>query len=211
MSRSPSTVLAKLALALSALALLGGCATTYEPRSATGGYQERAVGPNRWYVEFFGNGKTTRDTVSAYWLYRCAELTSQKGFDYFVIISKTPPPEARAGVLRVAHERRQGLEFTALKSADAADAPIYVRTATITIWSWHGVIELRKGAADDEERPVFVARTILEKLGPQVLAATQRGRNIRLPRDLFAGEQRQPRSAAGAVRLEDLDALLPGE
>jgi len=58
-------------------ALLAGCATAYQPHSSSGGYKDRPDGANRHFVEFHGNGKTTRDTVLAYWLYRCAELAQR--------------------------------------------------------------------------------------------------------------------------------------
>src|SRR5258705_5923006 len=197
MPQSALTVLARLAVALTAVALLGGCATPYQAVSFGGGYREREVGPNRWYVEFFGNGRTTLDTVTAYWLYRCADLTSQKGFDYFVLVSKTPPPEARFDALRAAREREEDRQFIPLESG--AGVPVYVPAATIRSWSRHGVIELRNGDAEDDDRPNFVAKTVLDKLGPQVRIAMQRGRNIVLPKDFAVSEEDGPPSASGPV------------
>ncbi len=202
MPQSPWKVPARLALALAAIVLLGACATPYQEKSLGGGYQEREVGPNRWYVEFFGNGYTTRDTVVAYWLYRCAELTAQKGFDYFVMISKRPAPGA---ALQDADEA----SLIRAKGGGTSYVPIYVPGGGVTTWSSRGVIELRKGDAESEPRPTFVAREVLEKLGPPVRQAMESGKNVVLPKSIFAREEREPRPASEGVKLEDLDALLP--
>jgi hypothetical protein len=214
MPQSPWVVLTKLALATGAIVLFGACATPYQARSFSGGYQEREAGPNRWYVEFFGNGHTTRDTVSAYWLYRCAELTRQKGFDYFVVVAKKPEAGARLEDLdiefrRAAGESGDGREILRARGGGTSYVPMYAPGGTVTTWSSRGVIELHKGDAESDERPAFVAKEILEKLGPPVQAAMQSGENIVLPRNLFVREERAPQRATGGVKLEDLDALLP--
>ena len=68
-------------------AALAGCATTYQPTGATGGFKEMELKPDIWHVAFSGNGYTTVETVQTYWLYRCAELALEKGFDGFEVIS----------------------------------------------------------------------------------------------------------------------------
>jgi len=198
-------------------AFLAGCVgpTAYQPWGATGGYRERLVGENRYYVEFFGNGFTTRDTVMAYWLHRCAELTQQKGFEYFVMVSKTPPPGAslygpQIEINRVAAEDDGDPGVVRAKGGGVTYVPIYVPGGTITTWSSRGVIELRKGNAEADERPTYVAKDLLEKLGPPIKQAMQSRTNVTLPDDLFGREDRAARSgSAGGVKLDDLDALLP--
>jgi hypothetical protein len=194
-------------------ALLAGCATVtpYQPRAFSGGYQERLVGPNRWYVEFFGNGHTTRETVTAYWLYRCAEVTQEKGFDYFVFIAKTPPPGAAA-------EPTEETETKVLARGGGGYVPIYtfVPGQTITTWSARGVIELRKGepSPSDETRS-HVAKELLSALAPAVREAMAAGKNVKLPTDYQVANEERPAApqppGAAAVKLEDLDALLPKE
>src|SRR5947208_94690 len=182
-----------------ASAFLAGCATptAYQPKSWTGGYQERAVGKNRWYVEFYGNGRTTRDTVMAYWLHRCAELTMLKGYDYFVLISKTP--QAR-GVPDIDIRYASGDDDPAVlhaKGGGGGYVPVYVPGGTVTTWSARGVIELHIGSADSEERPHFVANELLDKLKPLVQEATASGKNVVLPKDMFvASEQSDAPPAA---------------
>ena len=74
------------------LLFLASCATKYAP--ATGsfwdghtGYSEIALDSTTWQVTFCGNNNTSDDIVNRYALYRSAELTDQRGFDYFVILN----------------------------------------------------------------------------------------------------------------------------
>lgn len=73
-----------------ALALLAtACATPtpYQPLTrrgaATGGYSDFQVEPNRFRVTFAGNSMTSRETVETYLLYRAAQLTVERGYDWF--------------------------------------------------------------------------------------------------------------------------------
>lgn len=74
-------------IAVLSVIVLCACATPYAHEGLTGGYSEDELEPGIWRVQFFGNGYTNRETVQTFWLYRAAELTLQKGFDGFEIIS----------------------------------------------------------------------------------------------------------------------------
>jgi hypothetical protein len=67
---------------------LSGCVTSYQPFGMTGGYSESEIEPGTWRVQFRGSGATTLGTVRAYWLYRCASLATEKGFDGFDVLSR---------------------------------------------------------------------------------------------------------------------------
>lgn len=82
----------KLTLAGIAGALaLGACATEtgYVP-AAEGpyGFSESRIESNRFQVTFSGNALTDLETVERYLLYRAAELTSQNGYDYFIMVNR---------------------------------------------------------------------------------------------------------------------------
>lgn len=195
----------KKSLAVLAAALaLASCATAYQPRSMTGGYQERQLSEARWYVEFFGNGNTKRDTVFGFWLNRCAELTVDKGYDYFVYISKEPrTAEADSGIVRTAGK-------------GGAPSYIYVpgSTGTVTTWSARGTIEMRRGEADPYDGRQQNARALMAKLAPLMRQARENGGNITLPTDLLAAtEDADSRPPAGnsPVRMQDLEGLMPKE
>ena len=78
---------------MTALALsLASCASTgpyYQPLEAghvsRGGYSEVRLDEDRFEVTFVGNRLTSREQVEAYLLYRAAELTLEHGRDWFVI------------------------------------------------------------------------------------------------------------------------------
>lgn len=60
------------------------------------GYYEDNVGENEYVVEFRGNIKTTSAMTKNFVLYRCAELTHEKGFDHFVLLGLEDAPYALA-------------------------------------------------------------------------------------------------------------------
>lgn len=77
-----------MALAAAILVLMG-CATPTVYSPATGpegfGFSEQQIDSNSYRISFSGNSSTTRTAVENSLLYRAAELTLAKGYDYFVI------------------------------------------------------------------------------------------------------------------------------
>ena len=80
-------------------AALLGCAkpALYQPMQDEVGYGQQQLEENRYKVWFAGNRATPRETVENYVLYRCAELTLEKGYDYFVLSDRSTEGEHRAG------------------------------------------------------------------------------------------------------------------
>lgn len=77
--------------------IAGGCATAYQSSGFTGGYKDAKLDENTYRVSFQGNGMTSRETVEIYGLYRCAELTVERGFDYFISIDGADGSTVTAG------------------------------------------------------------------------------------------------------------------
>lgn len=75
----------KLIIGIFTLCVLSACVTKYQPAGLTGGYSEMQLNNNAYQVHFSGNGYTSSNTVKAYLLRRCAELTIEKGYKYFII------------------------------------------------------------------------------------------------------------------------------
>jgi hypothetical protein len=75
-----------------ALGLLAACAaqTPYQPSSAESryGFSETPIEQNRLRISFRGNTLTERETVETYLLYRAAEATIERGFDYFIVANR---------------------------------------------------------------------------------------------------------------------------
>ncbi len=63
---------------------LVACATPYQKLGATGGYEDFPISGNSYHVSFHGNGLIGSAKVNQYFLRRCAEITLEKGFDFFV-------------------------------------------------------------------------------------------------------------------------------
>jgi len=66
--------------------LFCACATQYQKVGFTGGYSDYPLGNDQYAVDFEANAFTKHSTVDKYLLYRCAELTIEKGFNYFVVL-----------------------------------------------------------------------------------------------------------------------------
>jgi hypothetical protein len=82
----------KITVILTAIALLISCATPYQPKSFMGGYTDSRIDSNTARVTFYGNGHTSRETVENDMLYRCAQVTLNDGYDYFVIVEGETTP-----------------------------------------------------------------------------------------------------------------------
>jgi hypothetical protein len=89
----------KVLAAVAAAAALVACATTtmYQPAAQPGGYgySETQMEANRARVNFRGNSLTSRETVESLLLFRAAELTLARGFDYFVIATRNTDTRTR--------------------------------------------------------------------------------------------------------------------
>jgi hypothetical protein len=76
------------------LAALTACTTPtpYQPLTtsgaARGGYSDQRIEDNRYRVTFTGNSMTSRETVETYLLYRAAQLTVDRGYDWFVMADR---------------------------------------------------------------------------------------------------------------------------
>ena len=68
-----------------ALLLLAGCATPYQSHAFRGGYSDKRIDGNTFEVHFGANQLTAQDTKYAFFLYRCSEVTTNNGDNYFVI------------------------------------------------------------------------------------------------------------------------------
>lgn len=52
------------------------------------GYKDTKLSSNQFQVSFTANHTTADQTAYSYCLYRCAEVTKENGFDYFIITSE---------------------------------------------------------------------------------------------------------------------------
>jgi hypothetical protein len=74
----------KIALFAVLACVLTGCSTPYQPNSLLGGYTDYMVAPDEAIVTFYGNGYTPAMKVIQMAARRCAEVTLQHSYRYFV-------------------------------------------------------------------------------------------------------------------------------
>lgn len=95
----------RLPAVLAGAALLAGCATVtpYQPQVSrgpvSGGYTDTQVEPDRLRVSFAGNTLTSRETVEVGLLYRAAELTLARGYDWFELADRATDRKAYASAV----------------------------------------------------------------------------------------------------------------
>lgn len=82
---APGVLIKNVAL-LWILALVG-CATQYQPQGLTGGYSDLLRAPDEAVIAFHGNGFTSAERAGEMAALRCAEVTLQHGYRYFVLLS----------------------------------------------------------------------------------------------------------------------------
>lgn len=68
------------------LLLLSACATAYTPSGWSGGFSSVQIDQNVFRVYFNGNASTSKERSKDFTLLRCADISLENGFRYFVII-----------------------------------------------------------------------------------------------------------------------------
>ncbi len=153
--------------------LLNGCATTYQPVAFKGGYSHIQVDANTFRVSFRGNGYTPRDRVETYLMYRCAELTAETGYDYFIIVGGST--DAGHGLISTPGTYRStttgsAMAFgnTAYGSATTTGTYTPGQTFIITKHTGTAMIKVFKGEKPPDNPSAFVAREVLQFLGSSI-------------------------------------------
>ena len=153
--------------------LLTACATRYQPVGFTGGHSEVQVDANTYKVSFRGNGYTSRDGVETYLMYRCAELTVETGYDYFVIVWGST--DARHGLVTTPGTYTSSTTGSAMAYGNtaygsSATTGIYTPGQTLIITKHDGTatIKVFKGAKPLDNPNAFVAKEVLQYLSPHI-------------------------------------------
>jgi len=117
-------------IVLPAALLLAGCGTAYQPDGVSGGYSDRLEGSTA-QVSFRGNGLTTPDALHSFVLRRCAEVTLEDGYSYFVLVRTEAPLEGTDKVYSMKVETATIEMYQGIKpenEARAYDAASLMRT-----------------------------------------------------------------------------------
>lgn len=178
------------ALLLAAL-LLSGCAvvTPYQSRGLTGGYTEQRLADDVYHVTFGGNGNTPKEVVERYFMYRCAELTKEKGYKYFVVV-RTGKLGALQAPIEVGEQasaspwRKAGFAGSASENPAAGYQKVrgtggggyyYIPGGVyrITTWSGRATIRLLNDSGLKGRVVGYVAEDVMRQLQPYIKDRSQ--------------------------------------
>lgn len=163
--------------------LLAACATAtpYGPASTGGGYgfSDQQIEDNRFRITFRGNSLTSRETVENALLYRAAELTLERGYDYFIAVesdteasrsyrSSAPAFYGRYGYGYPFHRPYYAFPYYAYGFGWGYPYEDYY-TREITRYSAVAFIAMYQGEKPDDNPRAFNAREVMDNLGPVVL------------------------------------------
>jgi hypothetical protein len=151
-------------------AVLASCATPYQRMNLinTGGYKDQSLGNDVYQVGFGANGYTTHETAQTLWLWRCSELTIEKGFDGFQILSDMRLSQT------VPTLSEDGAEIV---PAAYVVVPVPVDQGQFPYVA--GDIRLLKGPVATSPPKVFDARTLKAALEPIVSPVIKNGGNVK--------------------------------
>lgn len=126
----------KNALPLFLLLTMTGCATGYQAKSATGGFDQTKLAENLYQVRYSGNGYESQDRVAQFLLRRAAELALENGGRWF-LLSGQQAASATTGSMGMVFNFPSGIATVRLlglttEERDAIDAVTVVNdTATV--------------------------------------------------------------------------------
>jgi hypothetical protein len=152
--------------------LVSGCsATPYKSYGARGGFQEKKLSENRFFVRYEVNGHATKLTLQSYWLYRAAQVTLENGYDGFAI---APDPVIHA----------HPLNHTLLTSQDAGlPHKLQMSSHLISVGTGYapsmaGEIQLLKAPLTADPPRVLNARVVVAALQPVIEGAKCARENV---------------------------------
>lgn len=167
--------LKKMIAAAVVLAAMGSssCAprpTPYQPAAqGTGGYGygEQQLEANRFRITFSGNSDTPRPAVENALLYRAAEVTKQRGYDYFIVVGQDTEPSTRywstfdnfGGFGGWGYGHGVGL---GVGVGSGSSVPVTHYTA-------YADVVLMKGTKPSNEPRAYSAEDILKTVGPTLI------------------------------------------
>ncbi|MEP3112874.1 hypothetical protein [Nisaea sp.] len=153
------------------LPIIAGCAspTPYAPLSDQFGYKDSSIESNRHRVSFSGNSSTDRETVETYLLYRAAELTLEKGADYFVVVERDVEKTdryltySRASFGYGYYGYRGGYYFRHRVFAGPDES--------VPITRYEAIAEIVVGGPklSGNKANVYIAKEVIENLGPKIV------------------------------------------
>ena len=159
------------AAALCLAVAVASCATGYGPRGLTGGYADEKIDETHYRVKFDGNGHASSDRVWSFWIYRCAELTKEKGYTHFTLLRPGEPLSERRQappMMNAGYRLDTSANLINTKGGGYVYVPSYsYGGARITTWHTDSVVSMHRDPLPDYV-VVLTAQVVLDQLAPYV-------------------------------------------
>lgn len=157
--------------ATATLLTIFGCAPNPTPYQAAGptpyGYSEQQLESNRFRVMFSGNTDTPRPAVENALLYRAAEITKARGYDYFVVVGTDTEPTTKywSTIDSIGGFGGWGYPHWGGIGLDVGTAT----SRPITNYTAYADVVLMKGQKPASEPRAYSADDVLKTVGPALI------------------------------------------
>lgn len=153
--------------------LLASCATPYGPRSGVGGYTDEKVDEDTYIISFYGNGYASEERVWNFWIYRCAELTTLNGYDYFSLTpldktSRLDDENAGGRLYEFGRVDQSVLNDLAAVNGEYGYEEVYYYYYTVTTYSSRARVNMYKNPVPPDVQLLLHAKTIMDLLGEYI-------------------------------------------
>lgn len=191
------------ALLCASAVLMAACATAtpYQPASEPGafdGFSQQMIENDRARITFAGNSLTKRDTVENYLIYRAAETTLERGYDWFELQDRDVEEKTRVRVSQgpasiydpyfgysffrpsfgwsspyrfsrfSGFRQRRGFGFRGFYNGFSDPFFNNVDVREITKYRANAEVRFGSGPKPADQGNAFDARSVIENLGPTI-------------------------------------------
>lgn len=138
------------------------------------GYAEAKIEDNRYRLKFSGNTATPRDTVETYLLYRAAELTLEKGYDTFIVVSRNTDAHRRevSTYENIGYGRFSWRYYRGGWGPWGSGLGLEVDSRTFEQFEAEGEIVMSKGPKPDNAPNAYDARQVKDNLEGKIVRPT---------------------------------------
>ena len=155
------------------LLIAAGCATPFQQHGFRGGYSDTRIGQDTVLVSFKGNGYTSKERVQLYLLCRCAQVTQQYAYDYFVVAdggteARTSYLETPSTYTSTTTASAYGTGNSAFGSAQTFGSISPGATIPLHKYGTDALIKMFKGKKPANDPNAYDAQETIQYLGPQL-------------------------------------------
>jgi hypothetical protein len=153
--------------------MVSSCSTPYQQQGFRGGYSDARIAQDTVLVSFKGNGHTSKERVQLFLLYRCAQVTKQYGYDYFIVSDggtddKTSFVNTSSTYNSTTTASAFGGGNTAFGSSHTFGSISPGQTIPIHKYAGDALIKMYKGQKPSNDPNAYDAEETIKYLGPQL-------------------------------------------